>query len=180
MDEEELKNQDPNADKGNLTEESLLLKEYKKLQENSVSKEKYEADTKALKEKADLYLKAITEGGKVDTDSEKDSGSIKDTISDLSKFKGTNLDYWKKTTKAIDQTIKALGSETIAKTIGNDGLEELIEVKENMQKMVDDSKDDPDYFRTLYNARVKDSAPRISSDIERSGGLVDYFSKKQK
>ena len=109
-------------------EESVLLKEYKKLQENTVSKEKYEADIKALKEKNDLYLKAITEGEKVDVSSEEDSGSVTDTIAKLSNFRGTNLDYWKETTKAIDQTIKALGNEAITKTIGADGLEELIEV----------------------------------------------------
>ena len=162
-----------------LNEEAVLLKEYKKLQENTVSKEKYEADIKALKEKNELYLKAITEGEKVDTQSE-DSGSVVDTISELSKFKGTNLDYWKKTTKAIDQTIKALGNEAIAKSIGADGLEELIEVNQEMEQMVEDSQDDPDYFRTLYKARVQDSAPRISAEIEKTGGLVGYFSKKQK
>lgn len=162
-----------------LQEESVLLKEYKKLQENTVSKEKYEADIKALKDKNDLYLKAITEGEKVDVTSEKDSGSVVDTISDLSKFKGTNLDYWKKTTKAIDQTIKALGNEAIAKTIGADGLEELIEVGEEMKQMVKDSQDDPDYFRTLYKLRVQDSAPRISAEIEKSGSLVGYFSNKK-
>ena len=149
------------------------------MQNNTVSKEKYEADIKALKEKNDLYLKAITEGEKVDVPSE-DSGSILDTISDLSNFKGTNLDYWKKTTKAIDQTLSALGHESIAKSIGNDGLEELIEVNQIMKQMVDDSKDDPDYFRTLFKARVQDSAPRISADIEKSGGLVDYFTNKNK
>ena len=161
-------------------EESILLKEYKKLQENTVSKEKYEADVNALIEKNKLYLKAITEGEKVETPSEEDSGSVVDTIKQLSKFKGTNLDYWKKTTKAIDQTIKALGNEAIAKTIGSDGLEELVEVNEGMKQMVNDSQDDPDYFRTLYKARVQDSAPRISADIEKAGGLVSYFSKKQK
>lgn len=161
-------------------EESILLKEYQKLQANSVSKEKYEADIKALKEKNDLYLKAITEGEKVETPSEEDSGSVVDTIKQLSKFKGSNLDYWKKTTKAIDQTIKALGNEAIAKTIGTDGLETLIEVNEGMKQMVSDSQDDPDYFRTLYKARVQDSAPRISSDIDKAGGLVSYFSRKQK
>lgn len=161
-------------------EESILLKEYQKLQANSVSKEKYEADIKALKEKNDLYLKAITEGEKVDVSSDKDSGSVVDTISELSRFKGTNLDYWKKTTKAIDQTIKALGNEAIAKTIGSDGLEELVEVNEGMKQMVEDSQDDPDYFRTLYKARVQDSAPRISADIDKAGGLVGYLTKKQK
>jgi len=161
-------------------EESVLLKEYKKLQENTVSKEKYEADIKALKEKNDLYLKAITEGEKVDVSSEEDSGSVTDTIAKLSNFRGTNLDYWKETTKAIDQTIKALGNEAITKTIGADGLEELIEVKETMKQMVADSQDDPDYFRTLYKARIKDSAPNISAAIEKSGGLVDYFKKQEK
>ena len=163
-----------------LTEEAVLLKEYKKLQENTVSKEKYEADIKALKEKNDLYLKAITEGEKVDVSSEEDSGSVTDTIAKLSNFRGTNLDYWKETTKAIDQTIKALGNEAITKTIGADGLEELIEVKETMKQMVNDSQDDPDYFRTLYKARIKDSAPNISAAIEKSGGLVDYFKKQEK
>lgn len=176
MENEEIKNQELNS----LKEEEVLLKEYKKLQENTVSKEKYEADIKALKEKNELYLKAITEGEKVDADSVKDSGSVVDTIAELSKFRGTNLDYWKKTTKAIDQTIKVLGQEAIAKTIGADGLEELVEVNQEMKKMVEDSQDDPDYFRTLYKARVQDSAPRISADIEKSGGLVDYFTKKQK
>lgn len=163
-----------------LTEEAVLLKEYKKLQENTVSKEKYEADIKALKEKNDLYLKAITEGEKVDVSSEEDSGSVTDTIAKLSNFRGTNLDYWKETTKAIDQTVKALGNEAITKTIGADGLEELIEVKETMKQMVNDSQDDPDYFRTLYKARIKDSAPNISAAIEKSGGLVDYFKKQEK
>ena len=161
-------------------EEAVLLKEYKKLQENTVSKEKYEADIKALKEKNDLYLKAITEGEKVDVPSEEDSGSVIDAIADLSKFKGTNLDYWKKTTKATDQAIKALGNEAITKMIGADGLEELIEVNEGMKQMVADSQDDPDYFRTLYKARIKDSAPNISAAIEKSGGLVDYFKKQGK
>ena len=163
-----------------LDEENVLLQEYKKLQENTVSKEKYEADIKALKEKNELYLKAITEGDKVDVPSDKDSGSVVDTISELSKFKGTNLDYWKKTTKAIDQTIKALGNEEVTKAIGSDGLEELIEVGEAMKSMVSDAKDDPDYFRTLYKLRVKDSAPQISAQIEKSGGLVGYFDKQNR
>lgn len=170
--------QNLNTENTSLKEEEVLLKEYKKLQENTVSKEKYEADIKALKDKNDLYLKAITEGGEVDAPRD-DSGSVIDTISDLSKFKGTNLDYWKKTTKAIDQTIKTLGNEEISKVIGADGLDELIEVNEGMKQMVKDSNDDPDYFRTLYNRYVKDDAPRISSEIERAGGLVNYFNKKK-
>ena len=174
MENEEIKNQD------NLQEESVLLKEYQKLQENSVSKEKYEADMKALREKNELYLKAIIEGAQVDVDSDKNSGSVVDTISELSKFKGTNLDYWKLTTKAIDQTTKALGNEAITKAIGSDGLEELIEINENMKQMISDSQDDPDYFRTLYKARVKDSAPNISAEIEKAGGLVSYLEKNRK
>ena len=162
-----------------LKEEQALLKEYQRLKDNTVSKEQYERDIKELKDKNDLYLKAITEGEKVDTPRD-DSGSVTDTIAELSKFKGTNLDYWEKTTKAIDQTIKALGTEEITKTIGNEGLEELIKVNEGMKQMVADSQDDPDYFRTLYKARVTDSAPRISSEIEKAGGLVDYFNKNQK
>lgn len=175
----ELENVNNKEVKDTLTEESILLKEYKKLQDNTVSKEKYEADIKALRDKNELYLKAITEGEKVDLPSN-DSGSVQDAISELSKFKGTNLDYWDKTTKAIDKTIKALGQEEISRTIGSDGLEELIEVNESMKQMVEDSKGDPDYFRTLYKARIQDSAPRISAEIEKSGGLVDYFNKIQK
>ena len=91
--EEEVINTDP------MAEEKVLLKEYQKLKDNTVSKEKYEKDIKALEEKNALYLKAITDGEKVDVPSEEDSGSVIDTIADLSKFRGTNLEYWKKTTK---------------------------------------------------------------------------------
>lgn len=172
---EEMQNEPESA---SVKEEAAILKEYQKLKENSVSKEQYERDIKELKDKNELYLKAITEGGEVDAPRD-DSGSVTDTISELSKFKGTNLDYWKKTTKAIDQTIKTLGNEEISKVIGADGLDELIEVNEGMKQMVKDSHDDPDYFRTLYNRYVKDDAPRISSEIERAGGLVNYFNKKK-
>ena len=161
-----------------LKEESVLLKEYQKLQENSVSKEKYEADLKAANDKANLYLKAITEGSEVDVPHE-DSGSVIDTISELSKFKGTNLDYWKKMTKAIDQSIQALGEEELVKSFGADGVEKMINTNEGMKQMVKDSNDNPDYFRTLYKARVKDDAPRISAEIEKAGGLVNYFNNKK-
>ena len=160
-------------------EESVLLDEYKKLQENSVSKEKYEADIKELKDKNELYLKAITEGGKVDTPRD-DSGRIEDAIADLSKFKGTNLEYWQKMTTAIDKTLKTIPEREITNAIGSDGLEELIKVNEGMKQMVEDSNGDADYFRTLYNHRVKDSSPRISAAIEKAGGVGNYFIEQQK
>ena len=171
--EEEVINTDP------MAEEKVLLKEYQKLKDSTVSKEKYEKDLKAAEDKAALYLKAITEGEKVDIPSEEDSGSVVDTINELSNFKGTNLDFWKKTTKAIDQTIKALSNQEIIKMIGSEGLEQLIKVKEGMKQIVDDSHDDSDYFRTLYKSRVQDSAPRISAEIESAGGLVNYLEKQQ-
>jgi flagellar biosynthesis chaperone FliJ len=164
---EELENE-------NLKEESVLLDEYKKLQESTVSKEKYEADMKALKEKNELYLKAITEGGKVDTTSEEDI-NIQEAISELSKFKGTNLEYWDKMTKATDQALKTLPKDVIEKMVGADGLEEIIKVKEGMRKMVDDSNGDPDYFRTLYKNRIQDSSPRMSAEINKAGGVVEYI-----
>ena len=43
-----------------------------------------------MKDKNALYLKAITEGSKVEPSVE-DSGSIQDAIADISKFKGTNF-----------------------------------------------------------------------------------------
>lgn len=162
-----------------ITEEAALLKEYKKLQENSVSKEKYDADMKELRDKNELYLKAITEGGKVDTPRD-DSGSIEDAIAELSKFKGTNLDYWQKMTSAIDKTLQSIPEREITNSIGSDGLEELIKVNEEMKQMVEDANGDADYFRTLYNHRVKDSAPRISAQIEKAGGVGNYFIEQQK
>jgi hypothetical protein len=112
--------------------------------------------------------------------SERDNScNIQDVIADISSFKGTNLEYWQKMTKATDQALKSLPQQEIEKMIGSDGLEELVKVNEGMKKMVEDSKGDPDYFRTLYKARVQDSAPRISSDIEKVGGVVNYFGKNQ-
>lgn len=155
-------------------EESALLKEYQELQKNSVSKEKYEHDLNELKEKNAIYLKAITEGGKVNT-SEDDSGSVQDAIASLDKFKGNNLEYWQKMVPAMDKAINALPESEIARMIGSDGLDELVKVKEGMRKMVEDSHDDEGTFMRLYNARVQDSAPRISSEIERAGSLVNYL-----
>lgn len=162
-----------------LKEESVLLSEYKKLQENSVSKEKYEKDIQALKEKNNLYLKAITEGSKIETEETSDSKSLQDMINGLSKFKGTNLDYWKEMTATIDKVLKEEKEEEIIKITGSDGLEEIIKVNEGMKKMIEDSNGDADYFRNLYKARVQDSAPKISSEIERAGSLVDYLKTKK-
>lgn len=159
-------------------EESALLKEYKKLQESTVSKEKYDKDIQELKEKNAIYLKAITEGSEVAAP-EEDSGSVQDAIVDISKFQGTNLEYWQKMTKTIDKAISSLPEAEINKMVGSDGLEEIIKVNENMKQMVKDSNGDPDYFRTLYRQRVQDSAPRISSEIEKSGGLGNYFESLQ-
>lgn len=162
-----------------LNEESALLKAYKELKANSVSKEVYDRDISALKEKNDIYIKAITEGGSVDVPTE-DSISINDAINQVSKFRGTNLEYWDKMTTAIDKTLQALPDAEITKITGSDGLDEIIKVNETMKQMVKDANGDSDYFRTLYKNRVNDSAPRISADIEKAGGLVNYFNQNQK
>ena len=154
-----------------------ILDEYKKLKENSVSKEKYEKDMAVLKEKNEMYLKAITEGSKVDLPNS-DSKSLQETIADLSKFKGTNLEYWQKTNAAIDKILKEVPEQEIIRVTGSEGLDELIKVNEGMKKMVEDAHGDPDYFRTLYGNRVKDSATRISSEIEKAGNLFSYLEKK--
>lgn len=171
---DEIKNEDE------VVEEATLLKEYQELKENSVPKEQYQKDIAALKEKNAMYLKAITEGSNVNTSEEGDSGSVYDAIADISSFKGTNLEYWAKTTKATDKVLKAMPKETLVNTVGAEGLEELIKVNESMKQMVEDANGDPDYFRTLYNKRVQDSAPAISAEINKAGGLVDYFQKKMK
>ena len=161
-----------------LQEEAFLLQEYKKLQENTVSKEKYEHDIAELKEKNKLYLNAITEGKQVDVP-EENQGSLEDDIKQLSKFKGTNLQYWEKTTSAIDKMLKGVPEAEITKVTGADGLEELIKVNEGMKQMVKDAGGDPDYFRTLYKQRVKDDAPRISAEIEKAGGLYNYLQNQK-
>ena len=161
-------------------EESVLLSEYKKLQANTVPKDKYEKDIAELKEKNKLYLNAITEGQKVDIPSENKDVNVVDAINDISKFRGTNLEYWQKMTTTIDKVLQTLPDEEIMKITGAEGLEEIVKVNENMKKMVEDSKGDSDYFRTLYKARVTDSAPKISAEIEKSGSLLNYFNNKNK
>lgn len=170
MDEENDKQTD------SLAEEKVLLNEYKKLQENTVSKEQYEKDIEELKEKNKLYLQAITEGKQVETEDSTNKTSLEDDIKQLSKFKGTNLQYWEKTTSAIDKVLKELPDAEITKITGPDGLEELIKVNEGMKKMVKDANGDCDYFRTLYKQRVQDSSPRISAEIEKAGGVANYIS----
>lgn len=175
MDEKETKTEEVTAN----VEEMAILKEYKKLQQNSVSKEKYEKDIQELKEKNSIYLKAITEGSDYDTTSD-ESINVIDAIEDISKFKGTNLEYWKKMTKTIDAVLRETPESEITPITSAEGLEEIIKVNETMKDLVNKSNNDPDYFRTLYKNRVTDSAPRISSEIEKHGGLVSYFEQKQK
>lgn len=157
-----------------LQEESALLKAYKTLQENSISKEKYEKDIAELKEKNEIYLKAITEGGEVDTPTE-NSDNINDIITNMSKFKGTNLEYWSQMTKAIDKVLKVLPEDEITAITGPEGLDEIVKVNESMKKMVKDSDGNPDLFRTIYGQRVVDSAPKISAAINSAGSLVNYL-----
>lgn len=162
-----------------LTEESALLKAYKDLEKNSVSKEVYDKRVKELEEKNKLYLRAITEGEKIEEESTKNDVSLEDRIKNLSKFKGTNLDYWKDMTSAIDSMLKSIPESEIVKVTGSDGLEEMIKVNEGMKQLVKDSNGNPDMFRTLYKDRVIESAPRIGSEIEKNGGLTNYLINKQ-
>lgn len=163
----------------NLEEEKVLLEEYKKLKENTVSREKYEKDLNELKEKNKMYLDAITEGKKIDVQAD-DNVSLSKKIENLTKFRGTNLEYWKETCSAIDSVLKEMPESEIMKVTGPEGLDELIKVNEGMKQMVADSNGDPDYFRTLYKQRVQDSAPRISAEIEKAGSVFNYYQKNNK
>lgn len=163
----------------NLEEEKVLLEEYKKLKENTVSREKYEKDLNELKEKNKMYLDAITEGKKIDVQAD-NNVSLSKKIENLTKFRGTNLEYWKETCSAIDSVLKEMPESEIMKVTGPEGLDELIKVNEGMKQMVADSNGDPDYFRTLYKQRVQDSAPRISAEIEKAGSVFNYYQKNNK
>lgn len=181
MEENEQQPQAQETPKANGMEgEAALIKEYQKLKETSVPKEQYEADVSREKARADLYLKAITEGRKVDTPTDNNSKSLPEMIAEMSKFKGTNLEYWQKMTPAIDKMLKEVPRSEIVKTIGSDGLEGIIHVNEGMKEMIKKSDGDPDYFRTLYKNEVADASRVISAQIERAGGLVNYLQQNQK
>ena len=74
--------------------------------------------------------------------------------------------------------LQTMPESEIVKITGTEGLEEMIKVNEGMKQMVKDSNGNPDMFRTLFKDRVVESAPRIASEIERSGSLTNYLSKK--
>lgn len=172
-------NENQTQEKENLQEESALLKAYQALQKNTVSKEKYDKDIAELTEKNKMYLQAITEGKEVDLPAE-NCDNIQDVIADISKFKGTNLEYWQKMTTAIDEVLKALPEDEITTITGPEGLDEIVKVNESMKKMVKDSNGNPDMFRTLYGQRVVDSAPKISAAINSAGSLVNYLQNQEK
>lgn len=174
-----MENEEVKQETSKLDEESALLKAYKNLQETTISKEQYDKEINELKEKNAMYLKAITEGGSVDTTSDKEY-DIPAHISKLNKFKGTNLDYWKQVTELTDNVLKSTPKDTIVKIAGSEGLDEIIKVNEGMKTMVNDANGDPDLFRSLYNARVIDSAPNISAAINKAGGLVNYLQEQNK
>lgn len=161
-----------------LKEESALLKAYKDLEKSTVSREQHDKIVNELKEKNKMYLDAIVNGEKLEVEDAKNKVSMEDRVKSLSKFKGTNLDYWKEMTSAIDSMLTSMPESEIVKITGTEGLEEMIKVNEGMKQMVKDSNGNPDMFRTLYKERVVESAPRIASEIERSGSLTNYLSKK--
>lgn len=156
--------------------ESELLKAYRELQDNSVSKEKYENDISELKDKNRMYLEAITSGERIPT--EEDGSSLEDLIKDLTKFKGTNLEYWEKTTKAIDKLLDRVPQEELLNTVGAEGVDEIIKVNNYMKELVNEADGSAEYFRTLYNNKIADSAPKISSEINSAGGLTNYLLKQ--
>ena len=82
-------------------------------------------------------------------------------------------------TPTIDNILKTVPEEEITKIAGSEGLEEIIKVNEGMKALVKEANGDPDYFRTLYNNKVTESAPRIGSEIEKAGGVVNYFNNLQ-
>lgn len=161
-----------------LKEESALLKAYKDLEKSTVSREQHDKIVNELKEKNKIYLDAIVNGEKIEVEEEKNKVSIEDRVKSLSKFKGTNLDYWTEMTSAIDSMLQKMPESEIVKITGAEGLEEMIKVNEGMKQMVRDSNGNPDMFRTLYKDRVIDSAPRISAEIERSGSVSNYLANK--
>jgi len=176
--DQELQNEKP-ANTG-LEEENAMLKAYQALEENSVSKEKYNKDLAKERARADMYFKAITEGAKIDTPSSDDGKTLKESIAELNKFKGTNLEYWQKMTTAVDKLLKETPQKEIVRITGEDGLQELVKVNEGMKQMVKDADGDPDYFRSLYNKRIIDSAPKITTAIDNAGGVVNYLRQNSK
>lgn len=178
MENNEIKEKEEIKENNEMKEEKVLLEEFKKYKENSVSKEKYEKDLKAQKERADLYLDAIVNGKEVDTSSN-DNVSLEEKVREISKFKGTNLDFWTKMTSAVDTLLNEMPQQEILKITGEDGLEELIKVNEGMKQMVKDSNKNPDAFLTYYNTRVAEGSQRMGNAIESAGGIYNYLSKNQ-
>lgn len=174
-----MENQEEEVIKNNLDEESALLKAYKDLEKSSVPKDVYDKKVKELEDKNKLYLRAITEGEKVEAENANDKVSLEDRIKGLSKFKGTNLEFWTEMTSAIDSMLTSMPESEIVKITGSEGLEEMIKVNEGMKAMVKDSNGNPDMFRTLFKDRVMESSPRIGSEIEKNGGLTNYLLNKQ-
>lgn len=175
----EKENKTVSEDKLTLEEESALLKELKKLQENSVPKDQYEKDLKAEKEKADMYLQAIVQGNTVDAP-ETDSKSLEEMIKESNDFKGTNLEFWTKQTKLIDKVLKEVPDNEISTIAGDDGIENIVKVNSVMKDLVKKADGDPDYFISLYNNRVRESSPTIASDINKAGSLINYLSQPNK
>lgn len=168
-----------NDEKDVLQEEAGILEAYKQLQASTVSKEQYEKEMALLKEKNAMYLKAITEGSKVNTSETIDSVKLEDSVADMSKFKGTNLEYWQKMTPIIDKTLETVPDDVLESMISQEGIDELIKVNTVMKQLVEKADGSAGYFRTLYDGRVAESSNKISSEIDRSGNLVKYLMDTQ-
>ena len=143
------------------TEESLtedqdfdLLNQVEEMKKNSVPKEEYEK----LKEKNKMLMRRIVEGGGQQDKAEEtvDLGKIREEIFVKNAEGLSKRDFWEKVLTLRHERLKNEGVDIFlprgSKTrYTRLDIESANKVDETISQMLEDTKDNPEYFDTLFN-----------------------------
>lgn len=139
---------------------NVSAEELAKFKETHVSKEEYE---KVLKEKNDLVT-SILNGERERKEVVEDTRTLKELAEAVNKEDQTNLGYWINVLAYRDKAIEEKGVDPFLPngfkvSATDEDIEKAEKVANGIADMIERSKGNPNVFRQIYEAEVKDTIP---------------------
>lgn len=134
--------------------------ELARYKDTHVSKEEYE---RVLKEKNDLVT-SILNGEREHEEVEEDTRTLQELAEAVNKEDQTNLGYWENVLAYRDKAIKEKGVDPFLPngfkvSATDEDIEKAEKVANGIASMIERSNGNPNVFRQIYEAEVKDTIP---------------------
>lgn len=134
--------------------------ELARYKDTHVSKEEYE---RVLKEKNDLVT-SILNGEREHEEVEEDTRTLQELAEAVNKEDQTNLGYWKNVLAYREKAIEEKGVDPFLPTgfkvsATDEDIEKAEKVANGIASMIERSNGNPNVFRQIYEAEVKDTIP---------------------